>query len=94
MKKLIYSQIKLSKDRVYDDIIRKANYIRITKQTSQKLLNERIKKEHRVKTAKVQKIRKRIILGTQSSRANLINQRISSANEIRAKSPKRFKKLG
>ena len=90
LKKLLFSQIKSSKEKLQLKATYTANNVRLTRQTSEKLLIERNAKEIRVKTTRAHDIRKRLKSGNQSSRANLFRQRICSANLIRASSSKRL----
>lgn len=91
-RKMIEFQMKSSKDKFFQNAAKKGFQVRLTRQSSQKLISERKNEEIRVKTARAGRIRRKIVLGNQSSRVNLMERNMSAANLIRAMSPRRVQR--
>ena len=90
MRRMISDSVKSSKDKAAHHVFNIAKRVKIERITSAKLISDRKTKEIRIKTAKVESLRKRLKTGTQTSREKLILQRISSANKIRCDSKMRL----
>lgn len=91
-RKMIELQMKSSKDKFFQSRAKKGLQVRLTRESSQKLISDRKNEEIRVKTARAGRIRRKIVFGNQSSRATLLERNMSAANLIRATSPRRVQR--
>lgn len=82
--------IKISREKVTHRASFNANRMRLSRENSARVINERISRELYKKVALASQMKRMLATGAQSSRAKLLLNRISSANQVRSESRMRY----
>ncbi|OMJ88396.1 hypothetical protein SteCoe_9719 [Stentor coeruleus] len=85
--------IKISREKITHRASFNANQMRLSRETSARIINDRISRELHKKVAMASQIKRVLATGAQSSRAKLLLNRISSANQVRSQSRMRYQSI-